>query len=484
VLRLGFAGVLLGTSLVEHNGWHFGSDDQVTFYAFSHVLVQGEITPVPTTLGYSLLLAPVAFFTDFVLQAIPPVAIVQILLTIPATLLLYRAGTRLMDRRSAAVGTTLWLVSPLLLGPLFLPGYVERFRYASTWVGLDIHVDYASALCVVAALALASGARTDGSLARGFLIGLVAGFAFLVKPSNVVVLAAALVALAAWRRWRTALVALAAATAVFAPQLVYNYHLYGTVTRFAYYEEFASRWDLVSLAYIPRVYGKLVLGNYTGPLLLVGVALALFVTWRRFPAARWLIVAQTVGFALFFGVLFYAISSTLLRYATAALPLVCLAAGGALAGRPAEAVQIARSPGRLALGLGVAAVAAALALAAWIPMAPPGNGFPTLEGMRPRAEVRGSTVFLRWNEPSAPARLTYQVERSRGNPSLPESRKDRLIGVSRGTEAVDRPGPGAWWYQIKVTPGPSPDGWPPGIGLAESPPLRVVVRDPTRLPPE
>jgi len=216
----------------------------------------------------------------------------------------------------------------------------------------------------------------------------------------------------------------------------------------------------------------------------VGVALALFVTWRRFPAARWLIVAQTVGFALFFGVLFYAISSTLLRYATPALPLVCLAAGGALAGRPAEPVQTARSPGRLALGLGAAAVAAAVALAVWIPLAPPGNGFPTLESMRPRAEVRGATVFLRWNEPSAPARLTYQVSRSRANPELAGVEEDRLTGISRGAEAVDRPGPGTWWYQIKVTPGRAPNGWPPGISLAESPPLRVIVRDPTRPPPE
>ena len=149
VLRLALALALLYTGLVEHNRWYFPNDDQVEYFGFARGLVEGQLADVYTTIGYGLLLAPFAVTSDFVLQAVPAVAVVQFLLALPAAWLLYRAGARLMDRRSAALGTVIWLSLPILLGPLFVPSYHRPFELSPYWLGLVVSVDYASALSAV-----------------------------------------------------------------------------------------------------------------------------------------------------------------------------------------------------------------------------------------------------------------------------------------------------------------------------------------------
>src|SRR5689334_24037079 len=133
-LRFAFAGLLLGTQLLPHNRWYFPNDDQEKYYDFARGLADGGLHPTIATIGYDLFLFPFAAATSFVLQAIPPVAIVQALLAIPAAWLLYRTGLRLAGRRAATLAAALWAVSPLV-SMLYLP---TSHAPADEWLGLKI----------------------------------------------------------------------------------------------------------------------------------------------------------------------------------------------------------------------------------------------------------------------------------------------------------------------------------------------------------
>ncbi len=482
-LRLALAPILIGTGLVGHNGWYFPNDDQVFFYGLARAIGHGAIITTPTTVGYSLFLVPFTAGTEFVLQAVPPVAVVQTLLAVPLAVLLYRSGTRLLDRRAAALGTALWLAYPVLLGPIFVSSYQPPFETSSNWMGLEISSDWAAGALVIVLLAVVSGSVSEASALRGAIAGLAGGAAFLVKPSNAIMLAAALAALVAWRRWRACAAALGSALVVAAPQLVYNHRLYGTATTFAYSHEF-GRPDLVSLGNIPRSIGKLVVSNYTGPLLPLAAAGALVATWRRFPNARWLVVGHAVALTLFFAAVYYSRSPNFVRYLGTVMPLFALSVGAALVGRPGAAQSTATRPGKTSLALAAAALAGSIALAVWIAKAPPAPAVPTVESMRLTASVHGPDVRLQWHEPEAPAQLTYTVIRydraprpsqfgfqGRGDGARPSAE----IGGVRTGQAADRPGPGVWWYRVAITPYRERDHWTPTVTMGLSGVVRVVV---------
>jgi hypothetical protein len=511
--RVALAGILLGTHLAGHNGWYFRNEDQGFYFTAADSFARGELAPYYQTIGYPLMLTPVAAAVDWAFQAIPPVAIVQFVLGVAAAVLLFRAGSRLLDRRSAALGTAVWLAAPLLLGPLFgsvgplyIPAYDFWSIHAPLWLGLTISPDYVSALLAIVLLAVASGARDDGSVRRGLVIGAVCGVALLTKPLNAVLLVAALAALVAWRRWHAAVTTAVTALAVFSPQLVFNDRLFGSATSFGYSPSVAARelppgfgsltHGTFSLTFLPRSYGKLAISNYLGPLLLVALAAALVVTWRRFPASRWLVVAPAVAFGLLVGSYYYAIDSTYLRLIMPALPLLALAVGGALVGgRPAPArAAMSRRPGIVATALATAVACASVGLAVWIHDAPPAGpdtaiyalGLTTVtHSMHPAASFDDGVVRLRWTEPSAPADLSYIVLRTRApQPTEPLRRGFQWNGPPGGVltyiprhlhTADDRPPAGTWWYRIAIAPGHLPGGWPSEAVGAVSPPVRVVV---------
>src|SRR3954453_6253099 len=72
-----FVGLLL-TQVYPHDRWYFPSDDQNRYYGFAKGIGEGHPVPQPATIGYDLFLVPFAAATDFVLQAIPPVALTQL----------------------------------------------------------------------------------------------------------------------------------------------------------------------------------------------------------------------------------------------------------------------------------------------------------------------------------------------------------------------------------------------------------------------
>jgi Dolichyl-phosphate-mannose-protein mannosyltransferase len=468
--------VLALTQVVPHNGWYWANKDQLEYYGFAHALLHGGVAQVYTFMGYGVLLAPLVVGSDFVLQAVPAVAIVQALLAVPAAVLLWGAGTRLMERRAAAVGTALWLTTPLWLSPIWFRSYSAPFNVATYWLGIQVSPDYASALLAIGVLYVGAGARSDGSIRRGCIVGVLAGLAFLAKPSNVIIVASAVAALLVWRRWGAAIAAAAVSAVVFSAQIVLNWRINGDPAKFQY----STAWPygdakpLASIAYVPRTFGKLVLLNYTGPLLFIAALAALVITWRRYPSMRVWGVAQVVGFALFFSPLYYSISEFMLRFMTPALPALCLAAGGALV-KPATAARRweVSAPGRASVAFWGAAVAGAAVLAVFIGLAPLRSVLPEVRSMAPRGEKVGhGRVAVTWQAPSASMTLAYQAFRSReGDPTLAA----RLIWGGVRRRFTDRPGAGTWLYRLYVTPGYHPGGLPPGPAFAVAPPLKVVL---------
>ena len=486
-LRFGLAGLLLGTQLLPHDRWYFPNDDQQKYYDFARGLADGGLHPTIATIGYDLFLFPFAAATSFVLQAIPPVAVVQALLAIPAAWLLYRTGLRLAGRRAGTLAAALWAVSPLV-SLLYLP---TSHAPADEWLGLKILTDYPGALLAILTIAIASGCREDPGLVRALTAGAVAGFAMLVKMPNIVLAGAVVAALLAWRNVRGAIVAGAAAVVVLIPQLVVNERLFGGILKFGYQPSVARRYPGLpktldegtwSPLNIPRVYGRLVLDNALGPVLPLLAVAALVVAWRRAPATRWLVVAPAAAYTVGLGMYHYSIGVHFLRIATPLVPLLCVAAGAALFS--AEPARSERPLSRWALAVPAVVLCGAVALAAWLAVAPKDPPH-ELQSLRPVASVSDGTVRLRWRAPPAPARLTYTVLRSRSIGTPPESvirgfrwsfeRPEHTVPAREGPFKADRPPPGAWWYRVQVTPGPDSDAWPPSVPVATSPPVRVTV---------
>ena len=479
VARFAFALVLGLTQLVPHNGWYWENKDQLEYYATAHALLHGAYAPIYTFMGYGVLIAPFVIGTHFVLQAIAPVAIVQLLLAIPAAFVLFRAGERLLDRRSAAIGTALWLTAPIWLSPIWFRSYSRPFNMASWWLGLNISVDYATALLAIAAVAVAAGGRDDGSLTRGLAAGALAGATILCKPSNAVLLAVVAGAFAVWRRWGAAAAALVAGGIVSVPQLVLDWRISGRPFHIQYWSAwpYGHSKPLSSIAYVPRTFGKLLLLNYTGPLLMLAFVAALVITWRRFPQARLLIVAQVVLYALFFSVLFYSISEFMLRFMTTALPALCLACGAGLTFRrePGPPPAPARPLGLPALALGVTTLAGAVALAVFVGVAPSQPVLPVVASLRPTVTParRAGWVTVSFRAPSSNGvAYAYRVNRSRGPAAVDET----SIWTGVKTRIRDRPGRGVWWYRVYVEPSAHPHGQPIGTHpFAVSAPGRVAL---------
>jgi hypothetical protein len=500
VARLVATAVLVFTDAVDHNGWYFPNDDQTQYYSFADALTRGELAPVYPTIGGGLVLVPFAAATSFVLQAIPAVAAVQIALGLLAGIVLYRIGVVSVGRRGGAVAAALWLALPLVVGPFFERPVFDFWRgTAPVWLGINIGADYISALLAVAVMALTLRARAAASVAGGFALGAVGGFAVLTKPPNAILLGTALLALVVWRTWRPALGALATAAVVFAPQFVLNARYFGSIADFAYSPEVAARLPgnlevltggSFAAENVSRTYRTLADGLLGGPALLVVVAIALAVTAWRFPVARWLAVPTVVGYGIVIGSYYYADGGHFARLVVPALPALCLAVGGLAGGRAPEAPATTPVTGRAVPALAAAVVAAAVAASVWIAVAPAAGtattiaATPVVDGLRAEARVDGGEVMLSWKRQRAPATLVYQALRLRDpEPRTPTIRGFQWGGLevvervdADGTTSRDRPGPGVWWYRVVVNPSPVEGGEPPyDVAVAVSPPVRVVV---------
>jgi hypothetical protein len=188
-----------------HNGWLYFHDHADTWsFTAAWALAHGHVADASVSYGLPLLYAPVAWITGpSLLDALHVLVPVQVGLLVPlgalgAFALGGRAGGRVIGYASAVV----WALAPL--------ASISYFAQHSFWVdrilpaiaGLTATAYLPGTLAVLLAGVFALRALDERQLVDAACAGVAAGTAIAIKPTNVLFLAAPVVAFAITRRWR------------------------------------------------------------------------------------------------------------------------------------------------------------------------------------------------------------------------------------------------------------------------------------------
>ena len=189
---------------------------------------------------YPLLLAPLATLTTKRETVASIVTVVNILILGPlAAFCLLEVGRRIAGRTFAALAAATWLLGPVLVVPLFVPGYRDTYvnNVLPTLYGLAVDPAYlAMVLSLAAGLfalrAVSASAEPDSAAAGGrpaaFVAGLLAAAAIACLPVSAGIAAGVLLALAAARRWRDIAAAIAGLAIGLAPTLIWRHRALDT----------------------------------------------------------------------------------------------------------------------------------------------------------------------------------------------------------------------------------------------------------------
>ena len=484
--------VAIFTTRVNHNGWLFyQGGDQIWFWTTGWLLGHGSITVPAVSQGWSMLLVPFAWIggPGFV-GGLPGTLLLQALVVAPVALwCVYELGARIGGRVIGYLAAAVWTLGPYIAVPLFVDRYHDRYvdQFLPMPLGLTAMADYTGTVCLLVSAVFTLRAIENRDPGTIVVAGLAAGFAALVKPSNLIYLAAPAVALLAARRWRELLIGAAGLAPAVIALAAWKYRGYGYLPAFAYqeahvalgpdslltpYDRYVSiEWDNIreNLASLREVFWSMRVLQW------LPFAGAIAVARRSVPAALLLSVwfwgffvlkgsseDATVDSGSFFRFLLPAIPAFLLL--AASLPLLIPKYGADLARRTA----LPRAPrlGRRALiaAVVVLGVFPVVAAAAASPLRGPDEVLQHIEIALPvddiDLEARGNRIVrLSWSEPdTGSTRVFYKLFRS---PAASDylcfdggSGADRCTLVSvqlrtlRKTSALDRPGPGTWTYRV------------------------------------
>jgi hypothetical protein len=183
----------------QHNGFLFynGGDD-TWYYTSGWVLSHGHIPDASVGYGLPFLLAPIARFAGpNLLNGIPYVIGLNVLVLWPIAICSIYGIAKLIAGRGYAYLTTLvWTVLPVAAIPYFYERY--HFRYIdivlAPSLGLTALADFPSIVCLLVAGYFALRAVTLRQTPDGLFVGLAAGLAIAMKPSNAIFLPAPLAA--------------------------------------------------------------------------------------------------------------------------------------------------------------------------------------------------------------------------------------------------------------------------------------------------
>lgn len=515
-----WAALAVFAASVPHNGWLFyQGGDQIWYWTASWLLAHGSVALTPVAQGWPLLLLPFAAVGGpGFLAGLPAVVLLQALVLAPLALwALYELGARIGGRPVGYLAALLWTFGPYLAVPLFADRYHEKYvhQFLPHPLGLTAMADYAGTVFLLAAAALCLRALHDPGPRTALLAGLAAGFSGLVKPSNLIFLAAPLVLfLAARRPGRLLFFVLALAPSLGALAL-WKYQTLGYVPAFQARPE--ARLALDAGGVLEPADRYLGIDWHRLDVNLQGLAESFFslrvLQWLPFAGA--LAAARaSLPTALFLSAWFWPFlvlkgsnelasvdSGSFFRFLLPAVPpLVLMAAslpllvprhGPALARRLAP--PPVRPPSRPALAVW-ALLLAAFPLAAGAAVGPLRSGERAVRvnriglavdsGLRLRAETRGKTVLLRWQAPpTAGSRVFYKLLRAPGRTDFACGGEvgavqcdvwGTLVRGTRRLRAVDRPGQGAWTYRLGVGANYLDD---PALGdiYLVSPPVTVTL---------
>ena len=481
------------TTRVNHNGWLFyQGGDQIWFWTTSWLLGHGSITEPVVSPGWPLLLLPFSWIGGAgFLGGLPGAMLIQVIVLAPIALwCIYELGARVGGRVVGYLAAVVWTLGPYIAIPLFVHRYHDRYvdQFLPIPLGLTAMADYVGTVALLASALFAVRAVENRDANTAVLAGLTAGFAGLIKPSNLIYIGAPIVLLLAARRWRE----LAAGAAAMAPALIalalWKYRGYGVLPAFTYEEARVALgpdtlqaplkryididwqhlrknlddlreffWSVRVVQWLP-IAGAIAVARRSPSL-----ALMLCLWFWPFVILKGSNFAATVDSGSFFRFVLPALPAFVLL--AASVPLLIPKYGIAFARRTALAP--ARSIGRrwviaAIVALGLVPIGA---VAAVHPTEDPTRvlqerGIATPVGaIDLRATSRGDLVALDWDAPPASgANVFYRLYRSpkasdhtcfpafhgvgRCTLSSPE------LLTTRRTAATDRPGTGTWTYRV------------------------------------
>lgn len=200
---------------IEHNGWvYFQGGDQIWVSTTGWLLGQLELAPTEQGYIWSLLQAPITWFTGpTYVQLLPALIVLNVVVLGPVALLcVYGIGTRIGGRLLGYWAAFLWVIAPFAAIPLFVDRYHEKWvdHFMPQALGLTAMGDYPSTVLVLAAALFVVRSLPADRLADAALAGILLGAAGGLKPPNLLVAFGAALAYLVARRWRGGLIFAAA----------------------------------------------------------------------------------------------------------------------------------------------------------------------------------------------------------------------------------------------------------------------------------
>ena len=489
--------VLVFALTTQHNGWlYYQGGDQTRHYTGAWLLANGQLPPSYVGYGWSILLAPIAFFAGpSFLDALPAIVLLEVLVLLPIALLcVYGIAKAIAGRRFGYLAAILWIALPFAAIPLWVGRYHDRYvdQTVSQLVGLSGLSDFPSMVAVLLGGYLTVRALQHGDVLSAALAGLVIGYAIGIKPANGVVVVAPLLALAVARRWRSGLAFGVALLPSLVTLVLWKQRGLGQLPLFAFEETRvaagAGAVGAISLdRYVPLDWDVLV-QNYrelreffwSAPLVVwLTLAGAVGVLRRSLPLGTLLVVwvgsflivkgtspSATVEGGSFFRLLLPSYPAFLLLVAAAPLCLpvarlrrVCGAASGRLP-RP-RAVAAAAAVALVAVPL--AFVVAPRALDGPDAVVDPAAAVyvPVVEDLSPRVRAAGREIRLEWPAfGGGSVEPVYRILRAQGDFAICSAARasaaydcwltTETVGATRDTTFQYREPPGQWSYLVGV----------------------------------
>jgi hypothetical protein len=198
---------LLLAASARHNGWvYFQGGDQIIYSTTGWLFGQLELPPTEVGYLWPLIQAPITWFTGpTFLQALPPIAVFDVLVLGPVALLsVYGVATSIGGRLLGYWTALLWVIAPFVAIPLFVDRYHEKWvdQFVPQALGITAMPDYASMVLVLASALFVVRSLAPERVWDAALAGLLFGAACGMKPPNVLMAAGAALAYPIASRWR------------------------------------------------------------------------------------------------------------------------------------------------------------------------------------------------------------------------------------------------------------------------------------------
>jgi hypothetical protein len=190
-----------------HNGWvYFQGGDQIVNTTTGYLLGRLELPPTEVGYVWSLVQAPMTWFTGGTyVQVLPPLVVLNVLVLGPVALLcVYGIAARIGGRLLGYWAALLWVIAPFAAIPLFIERYHEKWidQFLPQALGLTAMADFPSLVLVLAAAYFVVRSLDADRLHDAVLAGLLAGAAGGLKPPNYLFLGGVVLAYPLARRWR------------------------------------------------------------------------------------------------------------------------------------------------------------------------------------------------------------------------------------------------------------------------------------------